>query len=606
MSLLHNDHPFLTYTVRHLIKANEHTETYRIAAPAGDSYFLKLFRTELFERKSLTGDGEPREIAICRRLDHPSIIRFREAGCIELEGERLHYMITDYLHGELIAEHLERTGRLQVPTAVQITLRILDGLEYLHTCRPPLTHNDITERNILFGPDELGALQPRIIDMGHASAFCNGSAPFPTADLDDRYRAPETFLGIYDASTDLFSVGVLLFRMLFGRLPWDCDLENCDAARRKALVREARKRPLEEEFRLDDADLRIPPHLIRVLKQALSLGGSLRFASADEFRRALREEDDPKQAASAAAPHDLSCDEAPQDDNPMPEPVHGATFRQGHGRGFADVAGMTDLKEYLNMKVINILRNREKARRYRLSIPNGMLLYGPPGCGKTFLAEKFAEEAGFAYTVVCASELASSFVHGSQQKIGSLFAEARKKAPAVLCFDEFDALVPDRRALDHAGQSGEVNEFLSQLNNCGRQNIFVIATSNRPEKIDPAILRTGRIDRMVYVPAPDRDARRGLFALNLQDRPCSEDIDLDELAALTENHVASDIAYLVNDAATTAAFADVPISREILLAALRDMRPSISRETMAEYDALRTRIEQGGSHTERPRIGYRR
>lgn len=106
-----------------------------------------------------------------------------------------------------------------------------------------------------------------------------------------------------------------------------------------------------------------------------------------------------------------------------------ATFAKGEGNGFADVAGMEELKQLLRAKVINVLQDRERALKYRLAIPNGMLLYGPPGCGKTFIAEKFAEETGFNYTVVKSSDLASIYIHGSQQMIGKLFDEARAKAP---------------------------------------------------------------------------------------------------------------------------------------------------------------------------------
>lgn len=114
----------------------------------------------------------------------------------------------------------------------------------------------------------------------------------------------------------------------------------------------------------------------------------------------------------------------------------------------------------------------------------------------------------------------------------------------MLCFDEFDALVPSRKESTHASMAGEVNEFLSQLNNCGKKGVFVIATSNRPDMIDPAVLRTGRIDRMIYVPVPDKDARRVLFEINLKGRP-TEDVDCAALAERTVNFVASDIAYAV-------------------------------------------------------------
>lgn len=105
----------------------------------------------------------------------------------------------------------------------------------------------------------------------------------------------------------------------------------------------------------------------------------------------------------------------------------------------------------------------------------------------------FAEQTAFNFMIVKSSDLSSSYIHGTQQKIADLFKEAEKKAPTVLCFDEFDAFVPDRSFVKDNSFSSEVNEFLSQLNNCSKRGIFVIATSNRPDKIDPAVLRTGRI-----------------------------------------------------------------------------------------------------------------
>lgn len=153
--------------------------------------------------------------------------------------------------------------------------------------------------------------------------------------------------------------------------------------------------------------------------------------------------------------------------------------------------------------------------------------------------------------------------------------------------------------------AGEVNEFLSQLNNCGKKGVFVIATSNRPDMIDPAVLRTGRIDRMIYVPVPDKDARRVLFEINLKDRP-TEDVDCAALAERTVNFVASDIAYAVNDAAITAAFANVPISQKILCETLDCMRPSVTEEMLAEYDKLRDKMTGMERRTARTPIGFKR
>jgi transitional endoplasmic reticulum ATPase len=252
---------------------------------------------------------------------------------------------------------------------------------------------------------------------------------------------------------------------------------------------------------------------------------------------------------------------------------------------------MHELKEYLYKQVIFVLKDKELAEQYRLTPPNGMLLYGPPGCGKTFFAEKFAEETGFNFILIKASDLGSSFVHGSQEKISKLFKIAEQNAPIVLCFDEFDALVPDRSTFGIQSQAGEVNEFLSQMNNCAKKGIFIVATSNRPDKIDPAVLRTGRIDKNVYVPLPDREARREMFSLYLSKRPVEDGIDIDLLADRTEGYIASDIAFIVNDAAMTAAYTRVKISQQLLETSLDNIRPSLRSEVLSSYAQIRDRME---------------
>ena len=279
------------------------------------------------------------------------------------------------------------------------------------------------------------------------------------------------------------------------------------------------------------------------------------------------------------------------------------TIQKGQGHGFQDIAGMENLKQMLQQKVIFILKDKEKAEKYKLLPPNGMLFYGPPGCGKSFFAEKFAEETGFNFILVKASDLGSIYVHGSQGKIADLFKKAEQSQPTIICFDEFDAFVPNRGAGGAEHQAGEVNEFLTQLNNCAKRGIFVIATSNRPDMIDPAVLRTGRIDKLVYVPMPDKEARQEMFRLHLDGRPC-EDINTTRLAELTDGYIASDIAYIVNDAAMGAAYSDRPISQQILEETISSIRPSISKEVLVSYETLHSKMEDTSNRNSRPKIGF--
>jgi transitional endoplasmic reticulum ATPase len=163
--------------------------------------------------------------------------------------------------------------------------------------------------------------------------------------------------------------------------------------------------------------------------------------------------------------------------------------------------------------------------------------------------------------------------------------------------------VPNRSNHGAEHQAGEVNEFLSQLNNCAQRGIFVIATSNRPDMIDPAVLRTGRIDRLVYVPMPDKEARSEMFKLHLSGRPC-EDVDTGRLAELTDGYIASDIAYIVNDAAMGAAFSDQPISQHLLEETIGSIHPSISKEVARSYESLREKMEATETRNKRPKIGF--
>ena len=172
------------------------------------------------------------------------------------------------------------------------------------------------------------------------------------------------------------------------------------------------------------------------------------------------------------------------------------------GNGFADVAGMDELKRMVTEGFINVLNHRECAEAYGIRPPS-LLFYGPTGCGKTFFAEKIAEEVGINFMKVLPDDIASTLVHGTQEKIGELFRKAESKAPTLMFFDEFDAMVPRRSNDDRNYQNGEVNEFLCMLNNAADRGVYVLAATNHPERIDKAVLRTGRIDEMIYVDMPD-------------------------------------------------------------------------------------------------------
>lgn len=285
------------------------------------------------------------------------------------------------------------------------------------------------------------------------------------------------------------------------------------------------------------------------------------------------------------------------------------------GNGFKDIAGMTALKEFVTEGFINVLKNRECAEVYGIK-PPAMLFYGPAGCGKTFFAEKMAEEVGIHFMKIVPDDLACTWVHGTQQKIGKVFRDAEKHAPTLLFFDEFDAMVPRRSGSDaNQHYDSEVNEFLCMLNNAAERGIYVLAATNHPERIDKAVLRTGRIDEMVYIDMPDMDARKSLFALELSKLPTDEDIDLDLLAKLTDGFNCSDISYIVKSAARKMFNASIksrkckdeclPISQTLLEETIQQKNPSVSRRDLREYERVRSEFSPKDMTHKPGMIGFR-
>jgi transitional endoplasmic reticulum ATPase len=240
---------------------------------------------------------------------------------------------------------------------------------------------------------------------------------------------------------------------------------------------------------------------------------------------------------------------------------------------------------------------------------NGMLLYGPPGCGKTFIAQKFAEEVGYNFVMIKPSDLQSKYINATQENIAKLFKEAEEKAPTIIFIDELDAIVPSREGELHQMHASAVNEVLAQMTNCGEKGIFVIGATNRPEKIDPAILRTGRLDKSVYLPPPDNNARSAIFKLYLKDRPIDLGLDYDRLALLTENYVSSDLKFLIDEASRKALKTRGRITMSIFLEVISDNKPSVSLTEIRKYEALKKQLDNEKqdlqTKDERPRIGFR-
>jgi transitional endoplasmic reticulum ATPase len=574
------------YTVVFPHKEGLYADTYRVKDENGKVKFLKLIFMEELKVFQYDNDGQVIEVELAQKLNHGNLCSFVDSGKLEKDGHQLLYIVTEYVKGENLNDRLYRTGSLSQLEIKQVMTALLSAVNFIHTLERPIIHNEITVENILL--DIVGNLNNlKLIDFGAArySDLRPDSMSWQGQNL--YYVAPERFYGEGSTRSDIFSVGVVLYKLIFGVLPWETNLAGLTLQEQVQAIIDKRNGPLTIP---NVQVLEIDNNLLKIMVKALAPDPKQRFASAKEVLDAIE--------------GNIEVESAPISMTKVNQAENSPSMRPKEGNGFADVAGMNEIKSIMQKKIINILKDPEKAERFKIQIPNGMLLYGPPGCGKSFIAEKFAEEAGYNYVFIKSSDLASIYVHGSQEKIGALFDEARKNAPTILNFDEFEALVPNRSKINNSSESGEVNEFLSQMNNCGKDRIFVIASSNRPDLIDPAILRKGRMDKIIYIPVPDKEARQGIFEIHMKDRPASNDIDYTRLADMTENFVASDIAYIVNDAATRAFEDDIEITQSLLEEVIRENNPSVTSKDLKTYEELRNKLESKGKEPERPRIGF--
>lgn len=279
--------------------------------------------------------------------------------------------------------------------------------------------------------------------------------------------------------------------------------------------------------------------------------------------------------------------------------------------GFKDIAGMEDLKKLVTEGFINVLKNRECAEAFGITPPS-ILLYGPAGCGKTFFAEAVAGEVGINFMKVVPDDIACQFIHGTEEKIGEIFRKAEKNAPTILFFDEFEGMVPQRSEGDMHHQNGEVNEFLVKLNNASEKGVYVIAATNHPENIDRAVLRTGRIDELIYVDMPDKAAREGVFKLALSKYPKAEDIDYGKLADLTKGYNCSDISYIVKVTLRKAFNASIAekgkpykqVTQIALEEAIARRSPSVTAKELRECERIRSQFSPKDSGVKMQRIGF--
>ncbi|GAA2335936.1 ATP-binding protein [Streptomyces cuspidosporus] len=257
----------------------------------------------------------------------------------------------------------------------------------------------------------------------------------------------------------------------------------------------------------------------------------------------------------------------------------------------ADVGGMREVKERLEAAFLAPMRNPELRRLYGKSLRGGLLLYGPPGCGKTFIARAVAGELGAAFLSVSINDVLDMWIGNSERNMHEVFATARRQAPCVLFLDELDALGGKRGRTQNSGMRNTVNQLLTELDGVdapANDGVFVLAATNLPWDVDLALRRPGRLDRTILVLPPDAPAREAILRYHLRDRPI-ENVDLGRLAKATDGLSGADLAHVCESAAETALLdsARTGTVRMIGMKDLMDAAKSVAPSTEPWFAAAR-------------------
>lgn len=581
------------YTVAFPHKQGAYAETYRVKDANGKTRFLKLISYSKLHRGQIDDNGRVTEVEIAKQLNHNNLCRFIDSGNMMMQGCQYAWFVTEFVSGETLSQRIIRNSNISVYEIKTIAKAVLSALSFLHSRPVPIIHNEVTIQNVFL--NLAGDLKDlKLIDFGYAR-YLNQPPCKPDLDvLNLFYLAPERFSGVCSVQTDLYSVGAMVYHLLYGSLPWFVDtsrkkgkdLVECILAERDNEL----SLPKTAKYELDD-------QLLNTIAKALSYDAEDRFQTAEEFIRAI---DGEVKVSRQPTKRKILSQKQP-DKAATPPPA------KEKGEGFAAVAGMEELKQQMREEVIEPLHNPEEYHRYGVTIPNGMLLYGPPGCGKTFFAKHFAEEVGFSFMCITPATLKSRYVNATQENIANMFKAAEENAPTVIFIDEMNELVPNRDSGKvHEMSRSAVNEMLAQMDRTGEKGIFIVGATNYPNMIDPAILRAGRLDKKYYVGVPDAEARMALFKLYLEKRPYDFGLDYQLLAEMTQNYVSADIQLIVNDAARCALRNHSKITMDILKTAIANTRPSLSANELRKYERIRAEMNGEGEkkRNNSPRIGF--
>lgn len=563
------------YKVKHFIESNSFCDIYTATDQESSQLVtLSIYNASKISRDDLDDSGDLREIGFLKLgiAGFPKLMGFGE---FSYNLEKYRYIATEFISGESVLDRMKRSGPLNEFDATFVILKLAEIANKLHSREKAILLNGLSLENIMF--DMSGESEDIVLRNLINVRFFDDDFKYKHIDgVLANNLANECFNDVFTPKTDQFNICALFYQILNGIPPWH-DNEKVDIDNKISLDAHIENRAY--KLKLPEG---IDEHLENFISKALNENSDERFRNLNDFSSYLKREK-------------LLITKQAKVNKPKIK----------IGNGFNDIAGMDNLKNQLKTQVLDVLRKPDHFKKYGVTIPNGMLLYGPPGCGKTFISEKFCEEAAFNFLLVKPSDLSSIYVSGGEEKIGLLFAEAEKNSPSVICFDEVDAIMPKRDDDINQSISARVNEFLTQINKCSDRGIFIIATTNKPDLIDPAMLRTGRLEIQIYVPPPDMIAREKLFEHYLKNRHSEVEINYTKLAELTEGIVASDVEFIVNQSAHKAAMLDVRISMNIIIETLSSFKPSVSKKIINEYQKMHTSFQNSDENSERTSIGFK-
>ncbi len=249
---------------------------------------------------------------------------------------------------------------------------------------------------------------------------------------------------------------------------------------------------------------------------------------------------------------------------------------------FSDIGGLDEVKNQIKRRIILPFKKPSLFQKFRKKAGGGMLLYGPPGCGKTMLAKATAGECDATFFPIAISDVLDMYIGESEKRLRAIFETARQNSPSVIFFDELEAIAATRKHDNHASAANLVSQFLSEMDGFSNNNeaVLIIGATNVPWSIDPAFRRPGRFDRVQFIPPPDQIARIKILNMLISERPCTDDINVEIIAKKTQGFSGADLANLMEIACDLAIDesldkgVEVDIDEEIIMNALYELQPT--------------------------------